>query len=134
MKTVLDLEQMIFDILSNSPLKNEINGLIYKGGNISDFSKENVMIKAITTDGEQIQRGAANVNVYVPDVDVKVGGKVTKQPDNVRLKALSHLVVHELLYFSGEDYELYIEGTNVFPEPDGIDSHYVNFRIRFSLF
>lgn len=133
MKTTLDQDNILYTLLATSSLESEISGMIIKGGEITDFSKENVVIKSIVVDGGQdIQKGFANVNIHVPDIEISIAGKPTKQPNNARLKELTDLATEVLQEYFNTDYNLYIDSISVFKDLDGIDNHFINFKIRFN--
>jgi hypothetical protein len=130
MKTTFDQDLYLFTILDSSSLKDNITGKIYRGGNIIDHTKENVVIKSITIDGSQIQKGVANVNVHVPDLIINN----TRQPNTVKLQDLTDRAVEVLEDQVGDDYGFYVESQNLFEDQDGINNHFVNIRIRFNHF
>lgn len=128
MKTTFDQDLYLFTILYASSLKDNITGQILRGGNIIDHTKENVVIKSITIDASQIQKGVSNVNIHVPDLFINN----VRQPNTVRLDYLTKLAVEVLGYHSDDDYDFYIENQVVFEDQDGINNHFTNIRIRFN--
>lgn len=135
MNTPFTQEDVIYTVLNGSALKTALTGLIIKGGDIFDYSKENVTIKSLLMGTGDIQNGVLNVNIHVPDINVTVGGITKKQRNSIRLKALTEIAVQAIESNSfGADYNFWISNTNafeVFQDVDGIDNHFINIRIEF---
>jgi hypothetical protein len=119
----------IYKQLNVSPLKTAINGGIYKLQRPKDSVKEDVVINCLGMDGEQLQKGMVNVNVFVPDIPVNINGVQQKQPNFSRLKVLSTLAISEATgrksgYWFDKDQD------RIFKD-DNSEQHFSNIRIRF---
>ena len=79
MKTGLEVESDIYEMLQNSPIHLVVNGQIYKGETRpfvgkNDNPKEDIVVRYLTGISSQMQRGVVIVNVYCPYI--KSGDKV----------------------------------------------------------
>ncbi len=130
MKTTLDSIDILYAILFASALKDEITGKIYKLNRQLGSNKEDVVINSLPITGNQLQRSTLNVNIYVPDMSIKIDGQTQRQPNYVRLKTLAALAVLALADHYNDTYNLWISNQAVLSE-DATKQHYVNFRIEF---
>lgn len=129
-RTSLDQDSIIYNVLSNSALKNEISGKIYNNSQIEDYSKENVVIKSIVIAGDDIQRGVTNVNVHVPDL---IFDNIT-QPNGSRIQEILQITTTALEEHYQEDYNFVITEQFGLIREDGLKSHYFNLRVKFNFF
>ncbi|MHA8064929.1 hypothetical protein [Aquirufa aurantiipilula] len=131
MKTLFDLQTILFQKIKGSSLENAITGGIYKGKRPQNSTLEDIVINAITIDSETLQTGAANVNIYVRDQEVNVDGTIQQLPDSARLSVLADLAIPLLESVYGPNYNFYIAGQGIFDEPE-INQHSINLKIRFN--
>ncbi|KAA2241671.1 hypothetical protein F0L74_17490 [Chitinophaga agrisoli] len=66
MITTLDAEDIVWNWLDNSPLKNAVTGGIYKNSRPLNSDKEDVVINSQPISAQQLQEGLVDVNIYVP--------------------------------------------------------------------
>lgn len=133
MKTVFAVLKILYQMLSSSPLNEAITGEVYKLQRPAGSALEDVVINTLPLSGDQIQRGTANVNVYVPDLKTMVASKPLSMPDTARLDLLTELAITMLEQRYAEGYSFWTTGTNVIAEPES-GQHYVNIRIEFQFF
>ena len=93
LKTSFDTDAILHGILSRSPLKAALSGGIYVGDDRpADSTAEDVVINTfVLTQEYHPQQGVSNVNVYVSDKPVRIGGKEQFVADRVRLKMLTDI-------------------------------------------
>ena len=135
MKQTFDTDDILYGILKGSTaLTTALTGSIYTMGERPDGSeKEDVAISTITLTQEVLpQLGTSNVNIHVPDMDVKISGKLQKKANRVRLKALTLLVLSALTSakVSGLSYRVTTQTTIAETE---LSQHFVNLRIEWSI-
>lgn len=70
------LETILYNALKAMALP--INGEVYYSGmrptqNGNDPNKEDIVVRSLTGDNKQVQKGSCLVNVYVPDITVASG-------------------------------------------------------------
>lgn len=70
------LETILYNALKAMDLP--INGEVYYSGmrptqNGNDPNKEDIVVRSLTGDNKQVQKGSCLVNVYVPDITVASG-------------------------------------------------------------
>lgn len=131
MRTTFDQEDILYSILATSAVKAALSGGIYKQIRPDDSKLEDVVINSLPIDQGSVQRSTANVNVYVPDIQIKINGKNQYQPNTTRLKTLTALIVPALQErYSSEKWNFWISNQTTFREPE-INQHYLNLRIEF---
>ena len=70
------LETILYNALKAMDLP--INGEVYYSGmrptqNGNDPNKEDIVVRSLTGDNKQVQKGSCLINVYVPDITVASG-------------------------------------------------------------
>ncbi|WP_061084575.1 hypothetical protein [Chryseobacterium indologenes] len=131
MNTVIDGKEWILSVLNAD--KPMISGSIYIDKRPS-VSKEDIVINSITMTGNTFQTGVFNVNCYVPNLSINVGGVITQVPDRIRLKTISSHVAKVLKsVYKTQKYNISIENTAQFEE-EAEKSSYINFRININAF
>jgi hypothetical protein len=130
MKTTLDLVDVVYNELKSGPLKSAINGGVYKYTRPLNSSLEDVVINSLPVTNQQLQQAIVNVNVFVPNADISLGGSQQKMADHVRLKALGALAVDELKDGISGDYTWDVQQQTVIQD-DESDSYYINIRLQF---
>src|ERR1035437_9722207 len=99
MKQTFDTDDILYGVLkASTSLVAALTGSIYTMGERPDGSeKEDVVVNTITLTQETLpQLGTSNVNIHVPDMDVKISGKLQKKANRARLRALTTLVLSVL--------------------------------------
>lgn len=134
MKQVFDTDSILFGILNNSPVKNAISGSIYTGDDRPDDSdEEDIVINSIDlTQDYHPQIGTSNVNIYVKDMPVQIGGKQQIKANRTRLKALSKRVLEVLRAARVPGLMFTIDNQAFLPEKS-VQQHYVNLRISWNI-
>ncbi|QDK80832.1 hypothetical protein EXU85_20355 [Spirosoma sp. KCTC 42546] len=132
-KTPLDILTILYKLLFASSLKTAITGSVYKQKRPTGSVLEDVVVNSLPVSGDQLQRGAGNVNIYVPDLLETVAGTELRIVDTARLKVLAELAVPLLTEFNCQQYRFWLGPTDVFEEPD-TGQTYLNFRIEFQFF
>lgn len=129
MKNTLDVVDDIFLALNVTNIKNSINGDIYKHKRILNSRKEDIVINSLPINSEQFQSCIANINIHIPDIEVKVDGNIDYQPDHEKLKSITSLVIQYLEVWSGE-YHFSVQQQTVFKE-DQANEHFSNIRVNY---
>ena len=129
MKTALTAQETIFQRLIQSGVKNTsaITGGIFKNRRPKDSQKEDIVVRALTMNAEQIQEGVINVNIHVPNL--KLSSDST-QPDETRFKAITEIVLAALNDYRGFDYWFTIKVPGLL-YPDG-DNWFSNIQVEFT--
>ena len=129
MKTALTAQETIFQRLIQSGVKNTsaITGGIFKNRKPKDSQKEDIVVRALTMNAEQIQEGVINVNIHVPNL--KLSSDST-QPDETRFKAITEIVLAALRDYCGFDYWFTIKVPGIL-YPDG-DNWFSNIQVEFT--
>lgn len=133
MKISFDTDDILYQILSsNTELKNMVTGGIYKGERPDSSEKEDIVINTITVTQELPQQGASNVNIYVPDMLIKIAGKPQRKANTERLRALTNKVLNVLADASVEGLMFWVTNQSVLKEPD-VFQHFSNLRIEWNI-
>lgn len=132
MKTTFDTDAILFQLLKNSSLKTVLKGGdIYVGDDRpNDSDKEDIVVNSIDLTQDYLpQIGTSNVNIFVPDKNVKIGGKQQLQADRARLKELSEMVIETMRNTTIKGLALIITNQTIIEEPE-VKQHFTNIRIN----
>jgi hypothetical protein len=134
MKQTFDTDAILFSLLENSLIKDVINGGIYVGDDRPDDStKEDIVVNSIDLTQDYLpQTGTSNVNIYVADGNVKIGGKQQLQANRIRLKALSEMAMEVLRCAHVTGLKLILGSQTILAEPS-VKQHFVNIRIDWNI-
>ena len=134
MKTTFDTDTILFSLLRNSPVDAAINGGIYIGDDRpNDSEKEDIVVNSINLTQDYLpQIGTSNVNIFVPDMNVKINGKQQLKANKIRLKELLAMTMQTLREAKITGLMLILESQNVLAEPS-IKQHFVNIRINWNI-
>jgi len=130
MITTLEILDLIYGELKGSELDIAANGGLYKMQSPFDSNKEDIVINCLPVTNEQIQKATVNVNIYVPDLKVRISGKQQTVPDIERLQFLAAKAVQKLesIYYAGYSIEVSHQGLL---KEEAVNQHFVNIRIEF---
>lgn len=135
MKTTNDTDKVLFDVLkASAELTGSITGDIFMTGDRPDNSeKEDIVINTITlSQDSEPQKGTSNINIYVPDMDVKIGGLSQKKANRKRLQALTALVLTALRSANIQGLRFWPTNQNNIKEP-ALSQHFSNIRIDWNI-
>ena len=122
---------IVYSVISQSPIKAAINGGVYKIDRPLNQSTEDIIINSLSVSNESVQEGIINVNLHVPNLVLGDGGVQDNTRANfARLDQLSSIFAPTMdqLFTSGVFFE--VQNITIFPE-ENIPEHFVNFRIIF---
>ncbi len=128
-----DIETIIWDILDVPSLKNLISGGVYKSNDRPlNSDKEDVEVNTIALTQEPYpQEGVSNINIYVPDMEISIGGIQQLKANKTRLKAISEKVKELILADRKVCFKIDLE--NVVRDPN-IGQHFVNIRLSYNYY
>jgi hypothetical protein len=134
MKTTFDTDAILFSLLRESPVSAAISGGIYVSDDRPDDStKEDVVVNSIDLTQDYLpQIGTSNVNIYVPDKNVKIGGKQQLQANRTRLKKLSEMAIETLRGANITGLKIILGNQTVLDEPS-VKQHFVNIRVDWNI-
>lgn len=134
MKTSFDIDKIVFDLLSNSVVKDAISGGIYFRNDRPDNSnKEDIVINTITMTQDFLpQMVTSNVNIYVADQLRRIEKTEQWKPNHKRLSELTKMVVEVLRGSRIEGLKLIPESQSVLQEAS-IKQHFSNIRISWNI-
>lgn len=134
MKTTLDLDTILFRLFKNSAISTAISGGIYlMNGRPSNSEKEDIEINSITLTQEYLpQTGTSNINIYVPDMAVKINNEEQRQPNIKRLKELLTIAMDVVRSASIKGLKIIPTNETVLSEPN-IKQHFVNIRCDWNI-
>ena len=130
MITTAEIVDMICEYLSGSALKKAITGDIYPLKKPDDSKLEDVVVCTIDLSNESVQRSTINVNIYVPEIPVRINNKNQKQPNRSRMRELQRITLPLLkeVYLCGNCSVWFTNCTDI-KEPD-LDVWKVNIRLE----
>jgi len=134
MKTTFDTDTFLFSLLRESPVSAAINGGIYVGDDRPDDStKEDIVVNSIDLNQDYLpQIGTSNVNIFVPDKIVTIGGKQQLKANRTRLKELSNMTIETLRNANITGLKIILVSQTILAEPS-VNQHFVNVRINWNI-
>lgn len=109
-KTGIDIQMDIYNILASSDLPMMINGGIYYNIRPLKSKNEDIVIGILAANGNQILKAYLNVNVHVPNIK---GEKIENsnavdnfQPDQQRFYQIGLYVISILDGYNGSNFSL----------------------------
>lgn len=134
MKTSFDTDTILYRILKDSPVKAAVNGdIYYTGDRPNDSDKEDIEINSVTLTQDYLpQLGKSNVNIYVPDIMVRINGKDQKKVNRTRLNELAKMAINSIKEANIEGLKAIVKSQIVISEPD-INQHFVNIAISWNI-
>jgi hypothetical protein len=131
MKTTLELVNIIWQVLTVSPVKEEITGGIFKHIRPLNSEKEDVVINSLPNLNTDLSQAVVNVNVFVPNKTQNLNGaQDTSQPDAARLEELAGMATDALEDQWGDDYNFDVQQSVLIRDEEG-GSWYYNIRLNF---
>ncbi|NLL67020.1 MAG: hypothetical protein GX236_04885 [Clostridiaceae bacterium] len=134
MKTTFETDTLLFSLLRESPVSAAINGGIYVGDDRPDDSvKEDIVVNSIDLTQDYLpQIGTSNVNIFVPDKVVTIGGKQQLKANRTRLKELSNMAIETLRNANITGLKLILVNQTILAEPS-VNQHFTNIRINWNI-
>jgi hypothetical protein len=132
MRTTFDVEDILYTRLKNdATVTGAISGKVYKNNRPVNSNLVDIVIGSLPMPNEQLQRSVANVNVHAPNLKLNLNGvEDNSQPDRVKLKQVTSLVITSLKDNVFPDYYFDVQQQNMFASEDS-DEHYSNIRVNF---
>lgn len=134
MKTSFDTDQIVYNLLTNSRVKDVITGGIYYQNDRPDASTdEDVVINTIAMTQDFLpQIATSNVNIYVADKPRRINGTEQLKPDHRRLSELTKIVLDVLRNSKIEGLKLIPENQTILQEAES-KQHCSNIRIAWNI-
>jgi len=130
-KTGSEIEGDVFTIIKNSVLATALHGTIYREGmRPNGATSEDAIVTFITGLDSQIQTGALNLNIYVPDID---NGSGTLVKNGLRCQALEILANNIVQGLKPTQYRFSLGAIVQTFKAEGLNQHFVNAKIKFQL-
>ncbi len=128
----IELDDILYRILHGSQtVAAVINGGVYVLGERPEGSKlKDVVINTLTSSGEsRPQIATSNVNIHVPDQQVRIGGQPQRKADRESLRAIVAAVKSELKAAVIEGLTIRLGAENILREVNAPE-HYANIRVE----
>lgn len=131
MKTGSQIETDVFKIIKGSELATAIRGTIYREGmRPLNATTEDAVVSFMTGLDNQVQTGALNLNIYVPDIDNGSGSKVKNGARCLELEVVAGRVIRSQV---PGDYRFSLGAIIQTFKAEGTSQHFVNAKIKFEL-
>lgn len=128
-KSGSQIERDFFALISASGLGKGIKGKVYRPEmRPADATSEDIIVKFLAGEDEQIQTGVVICNIYVPDV---VNAKGRKVIDHERIAELELLVLSFIKNFDSTEYLIKTDGSMQTYLNEEINQHLISVRIKF---
>lgn len=125
------LHRLIAEAVRNG--KVTISGVVCVQGERPDNSEaEDIVINTITVTHDKPQSGTSNVNIFAPDIRVRIHGKEQHKADRERLRIIGDAIVSHLDAQNVADLEYWIESDTTLKET-AVPQHYRNIRIGWNI-
>lgn len=132
MRTGTEIEQHVYDLIRNSPIKNLITGEVYLAGlRPLNSDLEDTIVIYQTSLGGQIQDGSVNVNTYVPNIPFESNGSMTMVKDFNRCILIERACQDFANALPVGRYKFSL-ATGIQTFEYEADQHFVNMRLKFS--
>lgn len=134
MMTSFGIDEIVFNILSKSEVKQTISGgIYYQNDRPDDSADEDVVINTISMTQDFLpQIAASNVNIYVSDVRRRIKNKEQLKPNRKRLSELTSIVL-KVLREAKVDGLTFIPQSQILLQEPNIKQHFVNIRISWNI-
>ena len=131
LKTPIDTDGILFQLVNG---KTTIKGGVYVGDSRpEDSTEEDIVVNTIDLDMDALpQIGTSNINIYVPDISMKVKGKMQVQPNRPRLNELTHEVLKIVRGTVISGIKAIPKSANTMYEPT-CKQHFMNIRIDWNI-
>ena len=128
-KTGSQIERDFYTLINASSLGKSIKGKVYRPEmRPADATSEDIIVKFLAGEDEQVQTGVVICNIYVPDVIKAKGRKVI---DHARIAELELLVLSFVENFDSSEYLIKTDGSMQTYLNEEIDQHLISVRIKF---
>lgn len=130
-KLALEAVTEVYKIVKNSILFTEVGGRVYQIQRPNDTVGDAIVINALPMTSESLQQCIINLNVFVPNPELTLLGKIdTSQPNTERLITLSRLVYTLFDEYWANGFSIWIEQEYTMDNAP-LNEHYNNFRLIF---
>ena len=131
MKTLFDTNTILFQMLNG---KTSINGGVYTDDDRPDDSTgEDIVVNTIDLEQDALpQIGTSNINIYTPDQNMKINGKLQLSANRKRLKALTDEVLAIVRKANIHGLKATPGNISIMSET-AIKQHFVNIRIDWNI-
>ena len=130
-KTAPQVVTELYKILKTSVVNTSVTSNIFKYERTLNFKGECIVINTLPLTTEQLQKGVANVNYFVPNIKNTTVNPVDEtQPNSARLEAGAKIIDELLKEYWGDNYVFEI--TQSIPTANDVNKEwYINFRINY---
>jgi hypothetical protein len=128
-KTGFTAQETIFQRMLQSGVKSTsaITGGIFKNRRPKDSQKEDIVVRTLAMNSEQVQEGLINVNIHLPNLLLS---NDSTQPNEARFNQITELVLAALRDYRGFDYWFTIKVPGLL-YPDG-NNWFSNIQVEFT--
>lgn len=131
----IDIDDLLYELLKAAVTAGEIeiSGGIYNEDDRPDgSSKEDITVNTIAADHDKPQTATSNINIYVPDLYLKIKGVAQYKKNKERLRDIGDSIIYLLDAQNLDDLEMWIEADTLLAFPD-IHQHSRNIRIKWNI-
>ena len=123
------MERDIYSLIKESVLGQGIKGKVYRSEmRPADATTEDIVIKFLAGEDEQVQIGVVICSIYVPDI-LKAKGRMVI--DHARIAVLEELALEFIETSTDTEYLLKTDGSMTTYSYESIGQHVISMRIKF---
>lgn len=127
-KTENEIERDFYRQIKDSALGKAIHGEVYRTEQRpAKATTEDLIVKLLSGDDEQIQSGTIVINIYVPDID----GSDGKTKDITRIGELQQRIKEFVANCDDTDYMINLENIPYSTKNPDIEQHLIVARLKF---
>ena len=130
MKTDQEIKTEIFEYIKGSTLEDTVSGVLTKRKRPLNSKCEDIVITVLANRNEQKQQAFVNVNIYVPDQNVKKNGQYEENGE--RIEILEKLSSEFLNVFWVGSARISLEEQHTFEAPNGVE-HIINNKLLYQI-
>ena len=131
MKTAFDTNGILFRLLNGHTSAN--GGVFVEDDRPDNSTHEDIVVNSIDLGQDALpQVGTSNINVYVPDMEVKIGGKMQLQANRARLKTITDEVLAIVRASRIEGLKIIVMNHTTMNEPN-MKQHFSNIRVDWNI-
>lgn len=134
LKGAMDTDAIMFRSLIRGGVKDVIDGGVYVGDSRPlNSTKEDVVVNTIDVQADSFpQVATTNVNIFVPDMEATIDGRLQVVANRERLKLISAVVRNIVNTMRVDGVKFYVTNEVVLNE-QSLNQHYVNLRISWNI-
>lgn len=130
----IDTDDLLYRLITEAISTGEVSvsGGVYVEERPDGSEAEDIVVNTISISRDKPQSGTSNINIYAPDLRLRIKGREQRKPDRERLRAIGDAVAEYLEAQNVADLEFWIESDTVLADTQ-VNQHYRNMRVVWNI-